>query len=108
MIILLAAHHDPLRGILNICKLKNVVLTMKPAATKLSMIPVKQLCTSFFTKIIKRIPTSCLDMSYARRSQLQASAVITEWFTFSYRSALSPKAAKMAVVQASSLAVPVK
>jgi hypothetical protein len=81
---------------------------MKPAATKLSMIPVKHFCASFFTKIIKRIPTSCLDMSYARRSQLQASPVIAEWFTFSYRSALSPKAARMAVVQVSSLAVPVK
>lgn len=81
---------------------------MKPAATELSMIPVKQLDMSFFTKTINRIPTSCLETSWASRSQLQVRTGTIRKLTFSYRSALSPNAAKIAVVQASSLACPAK
>jgi hypothetical protein len=39
------------------------MLTIKPDATEPSMTPVKLFRRSFFTKMIKRMPTSCSDVS---------------------------------------------
>ena len=47
---------------------------MKPAATESSMIPVKHICRFLFTKMIKRIPTSCLDTSWGQQQSAASSS----------------------------------